>query len=123
MSQMSPDEFRALLRRALAVPDTVNEICRLGGWSDPYASVPLERLRNAQPRESGCDMDQDTVLAWVEKGAAIERRFRVAAEIARCRQEIATIEAQIRAGHPDLLGLCRSLLDWNAELRLLEQEK
>jgi hypothetical protein len=37
----------------------------------------------------------------------------------RCRQEIAAIEAQIRAGHPDMEGLCLALTDWSAELRLL----
>jgi hypothetical protein len=40
--------------------------------------------------------------------------------IARCRKEIAAIEAQIRAGHPDLQGLCLALADWSAELRLLQ---
>ena len=30
------------------------------------------------------------------------------------------IEAQIRAGHPDVEGLCLAFADWNAELRLLE---
>jgi hypothetical protein len=39
--------------------------------------------------------------------------------VARCRAEIAAIEAQIRAGHPDLQGLCLALADWHAELRLL----
>jgi hypothetical protein len=39
----------------------------------------------------------------------------------RCRREIAAIEAQIRAGHQDLEGLCLALSDWCAELRLLEQ--
>jgi hypothetical protein len=29
------------------------------------------------------------------------------------------IEAQIRAGHTDVEGLCRALADWSAELRLL----
>ena len=38
-----------------------------------------------------------------------------------CRREIAAIEAQIRAGHPDLPGLCLALSDWSAELRLLEK--
>jgi hypothetical protein len=37
----------------------------------------------------------------------------------RCRQEIAAIEAEIRAGNPDLQGLCLALADWSAELRLL----
>ena len=43
-------------------------------------------------------------------------------EIARCRREIAAIEAQILAGHPDLEGLCRALADWSAELRILESD-
>jgi hypothetical protein len=38
----------------------------------------------------------------------------------RCRQEIAAIEAQLRAGHPDVQGLCLALADWSAELRILE---
>ena len=37
----------------------------------------------------------------------------------RCQAEIAAVEAQIRAGHPDLQGLCLALADWSAELRLL----
>ena len=37
----------------------------------------------------------------------------------RCRREIADIEAQLLAGHPDVKGLCRALADWSAELRLL----
>jgi hypothetical protein len=32
---------------------------------------------------------------------------------------VAVIEAQIRAGHPDLQGLCLALVDWSAELPLL----
>jgi hypothetical protein len=42
------------------------------------------------------------------------------ADIDRCRREIAAIEAQILAGHPDLRGLCLALSDWRAELRLLQ---
>jgi hypothetical protein len=41
-------------------------------------------------------------------------------EIARCRREIAEIEASIRAGHPDVQGLCLALADWSEELRLIE---
>jgi hypothetical protein len=40
----------------------------------------------------------------------------------RCRREIAEIESQLRAGHPDLEGLLLTLSDWNAELRMLEKE-
>ena len=31
---------------------------------------------------------------------------RQSADIERCRRQIATLEAQILAGHPDLPGLC-----------------
>ena len=41
----------------------------------------------------------------------------------RCRQEIAAIEAEIRASNPDLPGLCLALRDWNAELRILQNEE
>ena len=40
-----------------------------------------------------------------------------------CRQEIAEIEAQIRAGHTDIDGLCLALSDWSAELRILQNEE
>jgi len=43
-------------------------------------------------------------------------------QIECCRREIAAIEALIRAGHPDVPGLCLTLSDWCAELRLMEQE-
>jgi hypothetical protein len=38
----------------------------------------------------------------------------------QCRAEIAAVEAQLRAGHPDIEGLCLALGDWSGELRLLE---
>jgi hypothetical protein len=41
----------------------------------------------------------------------------------RCRREIAAIEDQLRAGHTDLHGLCLALMDWSAELRILEAEQ
>ena len=41
----------------------------------------------------------------------------------RCRREIAAIEAEIRAGNPDLRGLCLALSDWHAELRILQDEE
>ena len=43
-------------------------------------------------------------------------------ELERCRQEIAEIEAQILAGHPDVTGLCLALHDWAQELRILQRE-
>jgi hypothetical protein len=43
-------------------------------------------------------------------------------EVERCRREIAAIERAIRAGHPDVEGLCMALADWSAELRILEAE-
>jgi hypothetical protein len=39
----------------------------------------------------------------------------------RCRAEIAAAEALLRAGHPDVEGLCMALADWSAELRILER--
>ena len=42
--------------------------------------------------------------------------------MARCRREIAEIEAQIRNGNPQLEGLALALSDWSAELRLLAAE-
>ena len=44
-------------------------------------------------------------------------------QLERCRREIAAIEAEIRAGNPDLQGLCLALSDWSAELRLLQNKK
>ena len=41
----------------------------------------------------------------------------------RCRREIAAIEAVIRAGNPDLQGLCLALSDWSAEFRILQNEE
>ena len=41
----------------------------------------------------------------------------------RCRREIAAIEAEIRAGNPDLPGLCLALRDWSTELRILQDEE
>ena len=42
------------------------------------------------------------------------------AEQARCRAEIATLEALLRSGHPDIEGLTLALADWRAELVALE---
>ena len=41
----------------------------------------------------------------------------------RCRREIAAIDTEIRAGNPDLPGLCLALSDWHAELRILQEEE
>ena len=41
----------------------------------------------------------------------------------RCRREIAGIEAELRAGNPDLRGLCLALRDWSTELRILQNEE
>jgi hypothetical protein len=38
----------------------------------------------------------------------------------RCRREIAAIEAELLAGHPDIAGLCLAMSDWSAELRILQ---
>jgi hypothetical protein len=33
------------------------------------------------------------------------------------------VEEQLRRGHPDVEGLCLALMDWSAELRLIEAER
>ena len=38
------------------------------------------------------------------------------------RAEIAAVDAQMRAGHPGLKGLCLRLSDWSRELRLIQKE-
>jgi hypothetical protein len=48
-----------------------------------------------------------------------EDRAAVAKCIDRCRREIAEVEELLRAGHPDLQGLCLALADWSSELRLI----
>jgi hypothetical protein len=40
--------------------------------------------------------------------------------IEQCQHEIAAVEEQLRAGHPEIHGLCLALADWSAELRILQ---
>ena len=40
----------------------------------------------------------------------------------RCLREIAVIEAELRAGNPDVMGLLLALADWHAELHILQGE-
>ncbi len=42
--------------------------------------------------------------------------------MAWCRREIADIEDQLRAGRPEVEGLCLALRDWSGELRMIERE-
>jgi hypothetical protein len=41
-------------------------------------------------------------------------------DIDHCRRQILEIERELRAGNPDVHGLCLGLKDWSAELRILE---
>lgn len=43
-------------------------------------------------------------------------------DLERCEKEIAEVEAQLRAGHPDLDGLTRALADWSEEKRTILRE-
>jgi hypothetical protein len=43
--------------------------------------------------------------------------------IERCRREIMAMKEHLRAGHPEIHGLCLALADWSAELRILEGEQ
>ena len=40
-------------------------------------------------------------------------------ELERCDNEIREHEANLRAGHPEVAGLFRALLDWRTERQLL----
>ena len=40
----------------------------------------------------------------------------------RCEREIAECQRLLRAGHPDVQGLCLALADWSGELRHLGAE-
>lgn len=60
-------------------------------------------------------------LRWTESGFRIARSLE--AEIDRCRREIAAIELELRAGNPDVAGLCLALFDWSMELRILQNEE
>lgn len=44
-------------------------------------------------------------------------------DVARCQREMAAAERLLRAGHPDIAGLCLALSDWAQELRYLERER
>ena len=41
----------------------------------------------------------------------------------RCLREIAAIEAELRAGNPDVMGLLLALADWHAKLQILRDER
>jgi hypothetical protein len=58
---------------------------------------------------------------FLQKSTQSESQFQL--EMARCRREIAGIEALLLAGHPDIDGLTVALSDWSAELWLIEQER
>ena len=70
------------------------------------------------PCEDGAQMPAETADGTDEVAAATPDLQR---EMARCRAEIAAVEALLRGGHPDVAGLCLALSDWSAELRILER--
>jgi hypothetical protein len=54
---------------------------------------------------------------------SVASESRIEREIERCKRELAEAEALLRAGHPDITGLCLALHDWAQELRILERER
>jgi hypothetical protein len=42
------------------------------------------------------------------------------AERERCDREIAEFRRLLKAGHPDVEGLCRALIDWRTERRIID---
>jgi hypothetical protein len=84
---------------------------------DPkYVDVVVQRWQTLSGKQATLEGDGRTFEAIAE-----ERR-KAEAWIARCRREVAEIEAQLRAGHPDVKGLCLALADWSGEIRLIEKE-
>ena len=60
-------------------------------------------------------------MAMEEASAtSVPNDSRLQRDIDRCRREIAQAERELRAGHPDVQGLCLALADWSMELRILE---
>jgi hypothetical protein len=100
----------------LIAAELTGRVC-YGMELDPkYVDVIVQRWQGFTSKQATLEADGRT---FDEVKA---ERLGVAAWIARCRKEIADIESQIRAGHPDIEGLCRALADWGAELRLLAKE-
>jgi DNA methylase len=96
----------------LAAAELTERVC-FGLELDPkYADVIVQRWQTFSGKKAKFDGDGRTF-------EEIARERKVAPGIARCRREIAEIEAQIRSGHPDLQGLLRGLVDWSSELRRL----
>jgi hypothetical protein len=97
----------------LAAAEVTERIC-YGMELDPkYVDVVVQRWQALTRKDAKLDGDGRTFEEIARE------RGKESAWIARCRQEIAAIEAQIRAGHADVEGLCLALADWSAELRLL----
>jgi enolase len=57
-----------------------------------------------------------TEEAFARSLANVSQRQR---EIDRCCVEIDSAQNLLRAGHPDIEGLCLALADWSAELRII----
>jgi hypothetical protein len=59
---------------------------------------------------------------WAPRKVARRKAEKPESRIERCRREIRLAEAELRAGHGDVHGLCLALADWSKELRLLLAE-
>jgi hypothetical protein len=100
----------------LAAAELTERVC-LGMELDPkYIDVIVQHWQTLAGKKATLDGDGRSFEEVAE-----ERQGR-AAGTDRCRAEIAAVEAQIRAGHADLEGLCLALSDWSRELRLIERE-
>ena len=82
-----------------------NNPCAMpGGWRGRW--IRLHNFRLELPGGTfGAEMNVRTF------DEIARERQKEAARIKRCRREIADIEAQLLAGHPDVEGLCRALAD------------
>src|SRR5258708_170849 len=101
----------------LAAAELTERFC-YGLELDPkYVDVVVARWQQLAGKEATLDGDGRSF-----DEVALERR-KEAKKIERCHREIAEIEAQLMAGHPDVQGLCLALADWSTELRLIESTK
>ncbi len=102
----SPDEPSKYVVTGITSVDEVAHL--LASVEDPVYAYCLELcvlgLLSMRPHNTELSFCADEPEGW----------------IAQCRREIAEIERQLHAGHPDVEGLCLALADWSRELRLME---
>jgi DNA modification methylase len=96
-------------------------------WDSPSPKFIMGASKEEKcdhPTQKPVELMRRPILNHTKRGAAVYDPFLgsgttlIAAEMTgRVCYEIAAIEAQLLAGHPDIQGLCRGLTDWSWALR------